>query len=106
MFPQLAFVQLLLASSSVRVTSPRGSLLHPNEAKYVCAECLVAGLELGKSKSECIAKSLVPRLLFGCACPCRDWLLLSSVLGLRGNLVQQNASLAVMSRHDKVLSTR
>ena len=96
-FSQLAFVPLLLASSSVRVTLPRGSWLHPKVAKYSCTKCLVAGLELGRSESECIAKLLVPRLLFGRACPCRDWLLLSSVLGLRGNLVQQNASLAVMS---------
>ena len=106
MFPQLAFVQLLLASSSVRVTSPRGSLLHPNEAKYVCAECLVAGLESGKSKSKCIAKLLVPHLLFGCACPHPDWPLLSLVLGLHGNLNQQYTSTAVVVRQDKVLRAR
>ena len=106
MFSQLAFVQLLLASSSVHVTLPRGSRPRPEMAKYSCTKCLVAGLELGRSKYECIAKLLVSRLLFGHACPRRDWLSLSLVLGPCGNLVQQNASLAVMSRHDEVLSAR
>ena len=97
MFSQLAFVQLLLVSSSVRVTSPCGLWLCPNVAKYLCTKCLVAGHELGRSKSEHIAKLLVPRLLFGRACLHLDWLLLSLVLRPHGNPDQQYASPAVMA---------
>ena len=72
--------------------------------KYSCAKCLVAGLELGRSESECVAKLSVSRLLFGRACLHCDWSLLSLVLGPRGSLVRQNTSPAVMSRHEEVLS--